>query len=367
MGQIDEANHLEAVPVPQGKRVGERKSYLDILRILACFLVIFNHLPGDELYKNADGLLRWIYLFITAFTRINVPIFFMISGALLLPREESLSKVLKQRAARTAVVLVVFSAIMYVAYDPWGATLKGCVKGILTGNIVFAYWYLYAYLGFLLMLPFLRMVAKGLESKEFKYLLVLYVCFVTLWRLICAVLSWRYGEQIFLSVDFSIPLVQTKAFFYPLVGYYLDRVVQVQTLERKKVVRLAAAAVLGILAASFATYVDGLVTGQMSETYTDLFAWLTAAAVFVSVKFLVVTAKKQIGCSAGKILAFVSSLTFGIYLLDPLLQHLIFWPFIQSASAPALPVLMTSVVWCIFSMTLGGDITYLLKKASVLL
>lgn len=33
----------------------ERLVYLDAMRIMACFLVIFNHLPGYTLYQKAGG------------------------------------------------------------------------------------------------------------------------------------------------------------------------------------------------------------------------------------------------------------------------------------------------------------------------
>lgn len=39
------------------------------------------------------------------------------------------------------------------------------IKTILTGHIIILYWYLYAYLAFLMMLPFLRRLAQGMEKS----------------------------------------------------------------------------------------------------------------------------------------------------------------------------------------------------------
>ena len=36
----------------------KRLIYLDAMRILACFLVIFNHLPGYELYQVSGEIVR---------------------------------------------------------------------------------------------------------------------------------------------------------------------------------------------------------------------------------------------------------------------------------------------------------------------
>lgn len=361
---MDQVNTMQVphIDVSTAPRDIKRKSYLDFLRILACFLVIFNHVPGYDLFRSKNGAVQWVYMFITMFTRINVPIFFMISGALLLPREEPLSKVLKQRTARIFAVILVFSTVLYIAYNPWGATFGGWLRGIITGDVNFAYWYLYAYLGFLVMLPFMREIAKNFGRKEFIYLLVLHVCFGTVWKMFEIFLSWRSVVPMQLSVDFSIPLVQTKAFFYPLMGYYLDCVFKAENLKKRNAVLLIAAAVLGILVTSGITYADGLLMGEFTEAHADLFVWLTAMAVFVVTKYLFT--KKQMSAFAVKVLAFAGSLTFGIYLLDPLLQHWILWPLIQSVQAP---MIVTSLAWCVFSMALGGGITYLLKKMPGLL
>ncbi len=59
-----------------------RNAYFDALRVLAILLVIFNHLPGYSLYQTCAGPKAWLYMLITMLTRINVPLFLMVSGAL---------------------------------------------------------------------------------------------------------------------------------------------------------------------------------------------------------------------------------------------------------------------------------------------
>lgn len=344
-----------------------RKSYLDVLRILACFLVIFNHLPGYDLYKSVGGPMQWVYMFVAMFTRVNVPVFFMISGALLLPREEPLAVVLKHRVARIAAVLLIFGTVLYIAYTPWSGSIMEWLKGVVTGNITYAYWYLYAYLGMLVMLPFLRKVAKWFGTQEFIFLLILHFLFCSLWPVL-DFFSYRLtGINLPLSVDFSIPLVQTKAFFYPLIGYYLDYVLQVENLKGKHIVLLSAAAFIGLFITCGITYMEGANNMDFSENFVDLFTWLTSIAVFVNIKYLFVTKKRPLSRQCSSLLTTVSSLTFGIYLLDPLLQHWIYWPYLHTLLASAVPVILASVCWCLLSMFLGGFITFLLKKSPKLL
>ena len=52
---------------------------------------------------------------LTMITRMNVPIFFMISGALLFDGDEELSSVLKKRVIKVVLLLVLFDFVKF----PW--------------------------------------------------------------------------------------------------------------------------------------------------------------------------------------------------------------------------------------------------------
>lgn len=76
----------------------KRLIHLDLLRIIAMWLIIYNHTgtSGDMFFSIArDSKLYLLYILLPIVTRINVPIFFMISGALLLDRKETIKDVLK--------------------------------------------------------------------------------------------------------------------------------------------------------------------------------------------------------------------------------------------------------------------------------
>ena len=76
-----------------------RKAYLDALRILAIFLVLFNHtgVNGYALYMVRRGAALFpFYLFNAILIKVAVPLFLMVSGALLLEKEESTSHAIIQ-------------------------------------------------------------------------------------------------------------------------------------------------------------------------------------------------------------------------------------------------------------------------------
>ena len=88
----------------------QKKEYYEILRILACALVIFNHTTGFSLYQKTEGIKQIIYIFLATFTKINVPLFIMISGALLLKKSEDISVTLRKRVLRFVILLVAVQA-----------------------------------------------------------------------------------------------------------------------------------------------------------------------------------------------------------------------------------------------------------------
>lgn len=76
-----------------------RKSYIDLLKIMAIYMVLFNHTKdkGFILFTIAQGSKLYpFYLFNAIWIKIAVPLFFMTSGALLLGKEESIGQILKK-------------------------------------------------------------------------------------------------------------------------------------------------------------------------------------------------------------------------------------------------------------------------------
>ena len=76
----------------------KRKIHIDILRIFAALLVIFNHTSGFYYYHTYVNI--WesgIFVVLSVITKIAVSIFFMISGALLLGKEESYTVLFTKR------------------------------------------------------------------------------------------------------------------------------------------------------------------------------------------------------------------------------------------------------------------------------
>lgn len=208
----------------------KKKVWLELLRIFAVFLVIFNH-TGDYGFHYfatiGPGYRYWLFMACSALTVMNIPIFYMISGALLLGRDEPIGVVWKKRVARYALVIVLFTFVQYLYLcftgdDGFRETFRvsDWLVTMLTKNIIVPYWFLYEYLGFLVMLPLLRRLVQNLRDREFLYLFGLYLVFT---MALPAVEYVATHWHTLLNPSFDISAVTSNLLVYPALGYFLTR------------------------------------------------------------------------------------------------------------------------------------------------
>ena len=350
----------------------QKKEYYEILRILACALVIFNHTTGFSLYQKTEGIKQIIYIFLATFTKINVPLFIMISGALLLKKSEDISVTLRKRVLRFVILLVAVQALLFFTYkmravyygNEFEFTLKRFVLGILNCELPGCrpYWYLYAYLGFLLVLPFMQRVAHGMKKTEFTVILCCHMLIVAIIPIIDLFSnSLGYGHVV-LYERFVIPFAGLKMFFLPLAGYYIDHYIDITKLKKKHLFGITVLGLGGMTISCLCTYYEGITIGQFTENYLSRFMFINAGAVFLWIKYLVCEKLLPLFCAKiKKVLVSVGALTFGIYLLDPFLKVFLYKPY-ATIVKNYIPNIFVSIGWVLTSIILGGICTYLLKK-----
>jgi surface polysaccharide O-acyltransferase-like enzyme len=313
---------------------------------------------------------------ISIIARINVPLFFMISGALLLPKNESYKKVFQKRIVRFIILLFGWMFIFYLAHklravylgEPYEFKISTYLYGTLNRSLddTIPYWYFYSYLGFLCMLPFLQRMAKGMSKTDFYVLLGFHFLFTSFLPVINLIFQYFNLPQISIYSDFSIPLATTRSIFYPLIGYYLDQKVDMKEWKESKILRLIMLMIVTVFSTIIVIYIDKCINGAYSTNFIQLFDYMLAIYSFLLIKYFFeiknteIFSEKQINyiCMAG-------SLTLGIYILDPLFKIFIY-PYYESLLFPTFPVILISFLWVIISMFLGGFTTYLLKKIPVI-
>ena len=352
-----------------------RRVYFEIMRVLACALVIFNHLPVYDHFADVECESRTLFMTLTMITRINVPVFFMVSGALLLQKDEDFTAVFKKRFLRIIGLLAVFYLINIAALQ-YNSFLKGSyydisAKQFLLGFIrkelpgADVYWYLYAYLGYLFMLPLLQRIAKGITRAEFWALIMLHFIISSLIPMLNLYFAKNgIGESIWLDEGLHVPFAVVQAMFYPLIGYYLEYRVDIKKVRFWHLCPLIMGAAIGITLSNICTYADAELNGTFSQSYVMLFDYLTAISVFMLIKYLYTLIKAGRRAGIGdKVFCFIGSMTLGIYMFDPVFRKLFYQMFIDKTQF--FSVAEQGLLWILFSMTLGIICTFLLKKISL--
>ena len=344
-----------------------RKLYIDLLRILAAFLVVYNHTSGYLYYLNNYSGIRetGVFIVLSVITRINVPIFYMISGALLLGREESLAILFKKRILRFVAVLLCASVVTYIGYNWQALNLRDFIFGLVAGKITTIYWFLYAYLGFLFMLPILRKIAQKMEASDM-CLLLGGLLLIRILPTAAKLASW-YLLKIELpavSSYITLPFIDSDVLFYPLVGFYCEKRISVEKIK-KWMPCLTAAALAGILISAAATICQGIAEG-FTQNHLDLCKRIYAPATFLIAKYLFTKfEEKGVSPKLQNAVSTLGSLTLGVYLMDPLFRKFLFNRLYNHVAHFIHPVPF-SLIYCCISLLCCSTVTYLLKKIPII-
>lgn len=139
---------------------------LDLIRFIAIFMVICIHICAKG-FVQMDQKHWWAINVYESLSRIAVPLFFMVTGALLLHRESSVSAILT-RMWRIALPLFCWSVLYLCWYKFKGYHHSGWIPKILRTPVSPHFWYLYTLLGAYLFLP---VMAGFFQANKLKTLL----------------------------------------------------------------------------------------------------------------------------------------------------------------------------------------------------
>ena len=343
------------------KNSKDRKIYLDILRIIAILLVIYNHTSekGYFLYAfDAPLVLRIIYIMAGALVAVAVPIFFMISGTLLIPKEESIGDLYKKRVLRMVIVLVLFSVLQYayqVVFDGVDLSVRYFLVHTITETIIPQYWYLYTYLAYLICLPLLRKMALNMKDKEYKYL---FGAFLIMEGAIAAIVFLlNVGDMTsFLAVPFF-----NRVIVYPLLGYYMDNKVPEEKYNSKGVLKWIGLMIIVLVFVVAMTLYRDLPYEEFTTwdkgLFTTGFTLILDAGVFYIMKFLFKgrTVKKGLAT----FITAVGSTVFGIYLIENIIRDRTI--FIYDFISGVLGKFLGAWLWCLIVLIIGAVIIYIVK------
>ena len=285
----------------------ENIRWIDNLRALATFCVILIHVTCTGIenlnqFSDADPVVWWVSNFYDGSSRFCVPIFFMIIGAIHLNRDHKLNDYLKKRVGRVLPPFL-FWTVVYAIFKPYVFgnevfQFKGfflnVYKGLLN-PIEFHLWFIFSFIGILLVVPILRKWIKISTEGEVKY-------FLGIWAF---TLLYQFS---FLKA--YLPVIDLGSFsgYLGLVvlGYYLT------TIKIEKVTIPIILIVLGTCWTLVGTYFitkEGNVFNRFYYEYLSPNVVIQSIGIFLL--FKVIEIKNVL---INEVVSFISKYSFGIYL-----------------------------------------------------
>lgn len=248
---------------------------VDLIRVVAIILVLMYH-AANEPYSQLSMMPTQYFVFwwsttiILSVVVLGVPLFVMLSGALLLQPQKAAEPIrvfLKKRLSRIGVAFV-FWSIIYFAWsnlvDHTALTVNSIIQSFLDGGAYKQFWFIYLIMGLYLITPILRVITANADRRILRYLIILWFIGVALVPLFHLVSGFQVDSNLFVFGGFI---------GYFVLGTYLMGV-EVETKTAKRLL------VLGVALTIAATYLMNFVFQSMNEYY--FFTYVTSATVIVS-------------------------------------------------------------------------------------
>lgn len=201
--------------------------YLNVLRLFACLLVVLSHVIGTALQTYSAGLMEvQIYILkgIHNCIRWHVPIFVMISGALFLDPEKSITvkKMYTKYIFRIVLGIIIWGIIYHYVRitmeqkDLRLSYLGKSILAVITNDPFSHLWYLYMILGLYIIQPVLFQFIRSSSQKN----VLLLICVLFLFTSLLPTIEILCDINIYNITVFSItgPYV-----LYFLLGHLLSK------------------------------------------------------------------------------------------------------------------------------------------------
>lgn len=329
----------------------KRVLYIDIIKIVACFMVIINH-TTSRLFITSSPSPSW-YISLTYFfaSKPAVSLFLMASGAMLLGKQDSYKKNWN-RIGKTVLIVFIFSLFYRITFFDF-TSLPVFIKKFIAGPQTGAFWYMYLYIGILFMLPILQKLCSNLKKRDYYYLIGITVLFMGAIPLVN-----HYFPSININNDFTLPIFSVYTGVY-ISGYFIHTYLT----PNKKSVTIAIILLLLILALQiFGIYnqydTEGNDIISFFDNRTMILITSSSMLIFYIAKYLF--NDTHFSDKFSKIISYISSCTFGIYLVSDYLIYKL--EFVFNYFTSSIHPLISVLIYQISVFAIGLIIISLFKK-----
>lgn len=329
-----------------------RRLDFDLIRVASMAAVVYLHTAAGGLRQSEDMALWHLSNLLSSLAVAAVPLFFMISGALLLGSEKTddPAYLLRRRLPRVAVPGLCWSLLVvggvWLSQGGEAALLKLVnLPGI---SVITPYWFLYALIPMYLLSPLLKRLTDHMEERHWRYLLGLWVVVTLGLNQLSRFLPDPWYALLRENQTLNVSLLEGYLGYF-LLGAWLDR------MERPPARRILLAAALGSWAViALGTWGVFLVTGVYGEqfaTYRGVFTMVLSASLFLLFR------DAFRGRRSGRAAVLLSACSFGVYLAHPMAIELLQKLLGGGLTVPGqLAVWLLSLAGCILGVVLVSSV-----------
>lgn len=317
--------------------LAQRQTWLDLLKAIAIFMMIAVHCTDNvtPAERSAPWYNLWGSLY-GSFLRPAIPIFVMVTGALLLPVRQELTQFYRKRLARVAVPFLIWSVIYNLF--PWVTGLLGLPASVINDFFVWgeptqafsdalrnvalipfrftAYatqmWYVYLLLGIYLYLPFFSAWVRQSTSREQHVFLGLWFVSLFLPYLrqwlgpdLWGVCSWNEFGLLYYFAGFN---------GYLLLGHYLAQQPVTQSWSKLLAWTIPLFA-LGYCVTFFGFKAVTAIPGQPESMVELFYTYCSPNVLFMTLPLFLIARKARIeSVGLRRALASLSTCTLGIWM-----------------------------------------------------
>lgn len=291
-----------------------RLFFCDALRVFAMAAIVTLHSSAPLCYAVNKGMNWYAVITVNVLTRFAVPCFVMISGYLLLGREENAFVFYKKRLFSMVVPFLTWSLF----YSLWLVHLGGTVwqqfVSFLNSGVMYHLWFCYMMIGLYLLAPFVRVFCASLVDSTLIWLMLM----LFLMSGFAGLAQTQYGVTHSLSYLFPINIYLG----YFVLGFVLSKIdFHIKYLN----FGLWFVVICSTLCSVIFTISSSLATGQLNEYWLSP---LSIATMLQAVSFflLILNSKDRIehflGETAKRVVESISSSSYTIYLMHIIvLEH----------------------------------------------
>ena len=276
----------------------EREYSFDVLRVIAMIMVIIIHVSNvyTRSFNFIDTNSYLVSLIFNTISRVSVPIFFMISGALLLDRKFDFKKY-KKRVLKILLLIVVWD----ILYLIWEYFFLGVTYDKLYNLFLEPYrahlWFLYSIIILYVIQPLLKYILDRINNIT---KIVLFI----LWILLSTISMYNVSVANIFSIFSNI------GFF--IVGKYMYDYVKNTKNDKKIVIIMIILLVLSFIESIYLNYTASI---KFNMFYNLFFAYRTP---FIILSTFIIFKLVYIYCHDKKpnnIIMLGSDLSLGVYLI----------------------------------------------------